>query len=294
MNARRKLKIIGVISIIISLVIIVNGCSVLTGQTSPASSPNSGATASVGGQSPSASGGTATSSLPAIGSGSTTTDQGADPLSQLLGSRSVSLQIVGLLTVLSIAPAILIMLTGFTRIIIVLSLTRNALGLQQMPPNQVLVALALFITFFVMAPVFNQIETQAVEPYINQQITAQEAIDIAKKPIKEFMLKQTYQSDMDMFADIAKQESVSSPDDIPLSTVIPAFITSEIKRGFQIGFFIFIPFIVIDMVVASTLMAMGMMMLPPTMISLPFKVLLFVLVDGWALTIQTLISSFNT
>ncbi|MEI6100394.1 MAG: flagellar type III secretion system pore protein FliP [Eubacteriales bacterium] len=215
-------------------------------------------------------------------------------MSQLLGSRSASLQIVGLLTVLSIAPAILIMLTGFTRIIIVLSLTRNALGLQQMPPNQVLVALALFITFFVMAPVFNQIETQAVDPYINQQITAQQAIDVAKKPIREFMLKQTYKTDMDLFVGISKQENISSVDDIPMSTIIPAYITSEIKRGFQIGFFIFIPFIVIDMVVASTLMAMGMMMLPPTMISLPFKVLLFVLVDGWALTIQTLVSSFNT
>lgn len=291
MNARRKLKIIGVISIIICLVLIVNGCSVLTGQTSSTSTPNPGATAAAGSQSPSSSGGLATPSLPAVGSGST--DQGADPLSQLLGSRSVSLQIVGLLTVLSIAPAILIMLTGFTRIIIVLSLTRNALGLQQMPPNQVLVALALFITFFVMSPVFSQIETQAVEPYINQQITAQQAIDIAKEPIKEFMLKQTYQSDMDMFAGISNQEAVTDARDIPLSTIIPAYITSEIKRGFQMGFFIYLPFIVIDMVVASTLMAMGMMMLPPTMISLPFKVLLFVLVDGWALTIQTLISSFN-
>jgi flagellar biosynthesis protein FliP len=292
LNTRRKLKIIGVISIIICLVIIVNGCSVLTGQTSSTSSPNQSAAAAS--QSPTSSGQIATPTLPAINSGSTTKDQGADPLSQLLGSRSASLQIVGLLTILSIAPAILIMLTGFTRIIIVLSITRNALGLQQMPPNQVLVALALFITFFVMAPVFNQIETQAVDPYMNQQITAQQAVDIAQKPIKEFMLKQTYKSDLDLFAGISKQASVTNVDDIPLSTVIPAYITSEIKRGFQMGFFIYIPFIVIDMVVASTLMAMGMMMLPPTMISLPFKVLLFVLVDGWALTIQTLISSFNT
>jgi flagellar biosynthetic protein FliP len=294
LNARRKLKIIGVISIIICLVIIVSGCSVLTGQTSSTSSPNQSATAAAGSQRPTSSGGNATLSQPTLSSGSTTKDQGADPLSQLLGSRSASLQIVGLLTILSIAPAILIMLTGFTRIIIVLSITRNALGLQQMPPNQVLVALALFITFFVMAPVFNQIETQAVDPYMNQQITAQQAIDIAKKPIEEFMLKQTYKSDMDLFVGISKQESVSNVEDLPLSTVIPAYITSEIKRGFQMGFFIYIPFIVIDMVVASTLMAMGMMMLPPTMISLPFKVLLFVLVDGWALTIQTLISSFNT
>lgn len=276
MKAKRKLKIILTITLILFLVVLINGCSSAT--------DNSNSTGSANNQN-------IISSI--TGNQSGNTDENADPLAQLLGSRSQSLQIVGLLTVLSIAPAILIMLTGFTRIIIVLSLTRNALGLQQMPPNQVLVALALFLTFFVMSPVFNEIKTEALDPYINQEITAQEAIDTASVPLKEFMLKQTYKSDLELFIDISKQEDVSNVDSIPLSTIIPAFITSEIKRGFQIGFFIFIPFIVIDMVVASTLMAMGMMMLPPTVISLPFKVLLFVLVDGWALMIQTLITSFH-
>jgi flagellar biosynthetic protein FliP len=274
LKAKRKLKIILTITLILFLVVLINGC---------ASDSQTGASPSSGGQSVAST----------AGDQDNERDEGADPLAQLLGSRSQSLQIVGLLTILSIAPALLIMLTGFTRIIIVLSLTRNALGLQQMPPNQVLVALALFLTFFVMSPVFNQIKTEALDPYINQQITAQEAIDTASVPIKEFMLKQTYKSDLELFVDISRQEDISNVDSIPMSTVIPAFITSEIKRGFQIGFFIYIPFIVIDMVVASTLMAMGMMMLPPTVISLPFKVLLFVLVDGWALTVQTLISSFN-
>ncbi len=225
--------------------------------------------------------------------GESAADEDADPLAQLLGSRSQSLEIVGLLTVLSLAPSILIMVTGFTRIIIVLSLTRNAMGLQQTPPNQVMVALALFLTFFVMMPVISQIKTDALEPYVNDQITAQEAVDAAEVPLREYMLKQTYKSDLNLFLDISDEQSVQSLDDVPISTIIPAYITSEIKRGFQIGFFIYIPFIVIDMVVASTLMAMGMMMLPPTVISLPFKVLLFILVDGWGLLIQSLISSFS-
>lgn len=277
MKAKQKLKILLTVTFILFFVVFLNGCaSAADNQNSTSSTANNQNTITS-----------------IIGNQDNQTDEGADPLAQLLGSRSQSLQIVGLLTILSIAPAILIMLTGFTRIIIVLSLARNAIGLQQMPPNQVLVALALFLTFFVMSPVFNQIKTEALDPYINQEMTAQEAIDTASVSIKEFMLKQTYKSDLDLFVDISKQEDVASVDSIPLSTVIPAFITSEIKRGFQIGFFIYIPFIVIDMIVASTLMAMGMMMLPPTVISLPFKVLLFVLVDGWALTIQTLISSFN-
>jgi flagellar biosynthetic protein FliP len=220
-------------------------------------------------------------------------DQDADPLSQLLGSRSQGMQIVGLLTILSLAPSILIMVTGFTRIIIVLSLTRNAMGIQQTPPNQVIVALALFLTFFVMMPVIDQIKTDALEPYAEHEITAQEAVEAAEVPLREFMLKQTYKSDLNLFMDVSDQQSVQSLDDVPMSTIIPAYMTSEIKRGFQIGFFIYIPFIVIDMVVASTLMAMGMMMLPPTVISLPFKVLLFILVDGWGLMIQSLISSFS-
>ncbi len=223
----------------------------------------------------------------------TTPDAGADPLAQLLGSRSTSLQLVGLLTILSIAPSILLMVTGFTRIVIVLSFTRNALGLQQMPPNQVLVALAIFLTFFIMSPVFTTIKTEAVDPYVAQEITFEEAVDAAEQPIREFMLRQTFKDDLNMFLEISNTQGAEQLDDVPITTIIPAFITSELKRGFMIGFFIYIPFIVIDMVVSSTLMAMGMMMLPPIVISLPFKVLLFVLVDGWTLTMQTLITTFN-
>lgn len=220
------------------------------------------------------------------------TDPEGGPLAQLLGSRSQSLQLVGLLTILSIAPAILMMMTGFVRIIIVLSFTRNAMGLQQMPPNQVLVALAVFLTFFVMAPVITQVKDEALDPYMNNEITFEEAMDAAEVPLREFMLRQTYKSDLDMFLGFAG-ETYETLDEVPMSTIIPSFITSELKRGFQIGLFIYIPFIVIDMVVASTLMAMGMMMLPPIVISLPFKVLLFVLVDGWTLTLKTLLTSFG-
>jgi len=220
-------------------------------------------------------------------------DSGAGPIGELLGSRSSGLQIVGLITILSIAPAILLMVTGFVRIVIVLSFTRNALGLQQMPPNQVIVALALFLTFFVMAPTFTAVNEQAIQPYLNNEITFEEAVDEAEEPIRGFMLRQTFPADLEMFMGFSGQEPVESLDEIPMSTVIPSFITSEIKRGFIIGFFIYIPFIVIDMVVASTLMAMGMMMLPPIVISLPFKVMLFVLVDGWTLTLKTLLSGFN-
>ena len=220
-------------------------------------------------------------------------DSGSDPLTQLVGSRSTALQLVGLLTILSIAPAILLMVTGFTRIIIVLSFTRNALGLQQMPPNQVLVALALFLTFFGMAPVFTQVKTEAIDPYVAQEITFEEAVDAAEEPIRDFMLHQTYKPDLEMFMEFSDTSDVQNLDEVPTTTIIPAFITSELKRGFQIGFFIYIPFIVIDMVVSSTLMAMGMMMLPPIVISLPFKVLLFILVDGWSLTMQSLLTTFT-
>lgn len=228
------------------------------------------------------------------GDDGTTADTGADPLAQLVGSRSTSLQLVGLLTILSIAPSILLMVTGFTRIVIVLSFTRNALGLQQMPPNQVLVALAIFMTFFVMAPVFTTIKTDAIDPYVAQEITFEQAVDAAEQPIRGFMLRQTYKEDLNMFIDLSNAPPTETLEEVPISTIIPAFITSELKRGFMIGFFIYIPFIVIDMVVSSTLMAMGMMMLPPIVISLPFKVLLFVLVDGWTLTMQTLVTTFNT
>ncbi len=221
----------------------------------------------------------------------TGTDTGAGPLGELLGSRSQSLQLVGLLTILSIAPSILIMLSGFTRIVIVLSFTRNALGLQQMPPNQVIVVLALFLTLFVMSPVITEIKQDAIDPYVAQEITFQEAIDVAEVPLRKFMLRNTYKSDLEMFNSFT-MEPATKTEDVPMSTLIPAFLTSEIKRAFQIGFFIYIPFIVMDMVVASVLMSMGMMMLPPIVISLPFKVLLFVLVDGWTLTMRTLIMGF--
>ncbi len=216
------------------------------------------------------------------------------PLGGLLGDRSESLDILLLLTVLSLLPSILIMLTGFTRIIIVLSLVRNGLGLQQMPPNQVLIGLALFLTLFVMSPIVDDIKTDAYQPYVDGVITQEEAIDRAMDPLREFMFKQTYKSDLKFFMSATGDgEAVDSLEKIPNTTLIPAFITSEIKHGFQIGFFIYIPFIVIDMVVASTLMAMGMMMLPPVVISLPFKLLLFVVVDGWTLTVKTLLTSFG-
>lgn len=219
-------------------------------------------------------------------------------LADLLGTRSESLNIVLVLTVLSLLPSILIMLTGFTRIIIVLSLIRNALGTQQMPPNQVLIGLALFLTLFIMGPVVDQINETAYRPYIEEEIELDEAVDNAMVPIREFMLAQTNPSDLNMFLGISENSSgeaidVEEYEDIPSRVLIPAFLTSEIKRGFQIGFFLYIPFIVVDMVVASTLMAMGMMMLPPVTISLPFKLLLFVLVDGWTLTVQSLITSFH-
>lgn len=216
------------------------------------------------------------------------------PLGGVLGNRSESVDIFLLLTVLTLLPSILIMLTGFTRIIIVLSLIRNGLGLQQMPPNQVLIGLALFLTFFVMSPVIDQINTTAYKPYIEEKITEDQAVELAMKPIRSFMLKQTFKTDLDFFVSVSeKDKNIKDVVEVSNTALIPAFITSEIKRGFQIGFFIYIPFIVIDMIVASTLMSMGMMMLPPIVISLPFKLLLFVIVDGWMLTIKTLLSSFG-
>jgi len=216
------------------------------------------------------------------------------PLGGILGDRSESVDILLMLTVLTLLPSILIMLTGFTRIIIVLSLIRNGLGLQQMPPNQVLIGLALFLTFFVMAPVVDQINTTAYQPYIKEQITQDQAVELAMKPIRGFMLKQTYKTDLDYFIKVSKEDQgITDVQEVSNTALIPAFITSEIKRGFEIGFFIYIPFIVIDMIVASTLMSMGMMMLPPIVISLPFKLLLFVIVDGWMLTIKTLLGSFG-
>ncbi len=223
-----------------------------------------------------------------------------DQLAGMLSSRSSSLQIVALLTIITLAPSILILFTGFTRIVIVLSFTKNAMGMQQMPPSQVLVGLALILTFFVMGPVFDQMRTEAYDPYITGEITQEEAISKASVPLRRFMLRQIFPSDLSTFVAysglepvVIQENTVPTEEVLPTRVLLPAFVTSEIKRGFLIGFFIYIPFIVVDMIVASTLMSMGMMMLPPIVISLPFKVLLFVMVDGWMLTVQSLMNSFT-
>lgn len=209
------------------------------------------------------------------------------------GTLSGTLQIVILLTILSIAPSILIMVTSFTRIIVVLHFVRQALGTATSPPNQVLVGLALFLTLFIMSPVFTQVYDDAIKPMEAGTITSKEAYEAGIEPIREFMLKNTNKKDLKLFIEMSDVEVTDSYDDIPTTTLIPAFITSELRAAFIIGFLIYIPFIVIDMVVASTLMSMGMMMLPPTTISAPFKILLFVLVDGWDLVIGNLVQTFH-
>ncbi len=206
---------------------------------------------------------------------------------------SITLQLLILLTVLSIAPAILLMLTSFTRIIVVLSILKHALGTQQLPPAQVIVGLALFLTFFIMTPVWQQVYKEAFQPYYEEKITGQEALEQATLPIKGFMLKHSREKDIALFVKMAKQERPEKPSDLSLTVLIPAFVISELKTAFQIGFMIYLPFLVIDMVVASILLSMGMLMLPPIMISLPFKLLLFVLVDGWHLIISSLVQSFQ-
>lgn len=205
---------------------------------------------------------------------------------------STSVKMLLLLTVLSLAPAILILMTSFARIIIVLSFVRTALATQQMPPNQVLVGLALFLTFFIMSPVLSQVNDEALTPLFDEEISLDEAYELASMPFKEFMSKHTRQKDLELFLRYNEMERPESLEEIPLTMMVPAFALSEIKTAFQMGFMIFIPFLVIDMIVASVLMSMGMMMLPPVMISLPFKILLFVLVDGWYLIIQSLLQSF--
>jgi len=205
---------------------------------------------------------------------------------------STSVKLLLLLTVLSLAPSILILMTSFARIVIVLSFVRTALATQQMPPNQVIVGLALFLTFFIMAPTFQEVNKEALQPLFAEEIGLEEAYEKASMPFKEFMSKQTRQKDLDLFLQYNQAEKPASVEEIPLTMLVPAFALSEIKTAFQIGFMIFIPFLVIDMIVASTLMSMGMMMLPPVMISLPFKILLFVLVDGWYLVMKSLLQSF--
>jgi flagellar biosynthesis protein FliP len=205
---------------------------------------------------------------------------------------STSVRLLLLFTVLSLAPSILILMTCFTRIVIVLSFVRTSLGTQQMPPNQVLMGLSLFLTFFIMAPTFQEVNNQALTPLFNEEINLEEAYERASVPFKDFMSAHTRQKDLELFLSYSGAEQPATIQDIPLTVLVPAFALSEIKTAFQIGFMVFIPFLVIDMVVASVLMSMGMMMLPPVMISLPFKILLFVLVDGWYLVIKSLLQSF--
>ncbi|MCX7708914.1 MAG: flagellar type III secretion system pore protein FliP [Clostridia bacterium] len=205
---------------------------------------------------------------------------------------ATSIQILVLLTILTLAPSILIMMTSFTRVIIVLSFLRNALGTQQMPPNQVLIGLALFLTLFIMTPVGTEINEKAFQPYVKSEISQQEAIDKSSQIIKGFMFKHTRSKDLALFVTLSGTKGPVDKEKLPLTVVIPAFLISELKTAFQMGFLIFIPFLVIDMVVASTLMSMGMMMLPPVMISLPFKILLFIMVDGWNLVTQSIVTSF--
>ncbi len=205
---------------------------------------------------------------------------------------STSVKLVLLLTVLSLAPSILVLMTCFTRIVIVLSFVRTALATQQMPPNQVIIGLSLFLTFFIMAPTFQEVNNEALTPLFNNEINLEQAYDKAAIPFKEFMSANTRQKDLALFLEYSQAEPPKSIQDIPLTALVPAYAISELKTAFQIGFMIFIPFLVIDMVVASVLMSMGMMMLPPVMISLPFKILLFVLVDGWYLIVKSLLQSF--
>ncbi len=204
---------------------------------------------------------------------------------------SINLQILALMTMLGFLPAMVILMTSFTRIVVVMSILRQAMGLQQTPSNQVIIGIAIFLTFFIMSPVINQVNEQAVQPYLNEQISARQAFDVAQEPIKSFMLKQTRIKDLETFVEISGAE-VTNPEDVSMAVLIPAFITSELKTAFQIGFMLFLPFLIIDLVVASVLMAMGMMMLSPMIVSLPFKLMLFVLVDGWNLILSTLAGSF--
>lgn len=206
---------------------------------------------------------------------------------------AATVQILLVLTVLSLAPSILIMMTSFTRIVIVLSFVRSAIGTQSSPPNQVIIGLSLFLTLFVMSPVISDMKANAYDPYMASEITQEQAFEEAQKPLREFMLRQTYSKDLNLFLEISGKDAPETYDEIGFELLIPSFMISELKRAFQIGFFIYIPFIIIDMVVASTLMSMGMMMMPPSTVSMPFKILLFVLVDGWQLLAGSLVNGFN-
>ena len=216
-------------------------------------------------------------------------------LDQLLAPErlSLSLQLLLLITVLSLAPALIVMVTSFTRLAVVFSFLRHALGTQSMPPNQILIALSLFLTVFIMAPVWQEIQEKAVKPYINQQMAGEEAVKKGLEPLRAFMLRQTREKDLSLFITITKAAKPKTPQDISIAALIPAFMISELRTSFEIGFLLFLPFLIIDMVVASILLSMGMMMLPPVMISLVFKILLFVLVDGWNLVVGSLVRSFQ-
>jgi flagellar biosynthetic protein FliP len=206
---------------------------------------------------------------------------------------ATGIQLLFIFTILSLAPAILLMLTSFTRVVVVFSLLRHALGTQQMPPNQIIIGLSLFITLFIMAPVWQRINTEALTPYYEEQISWDQALSLAATPVKDFMLRQVREKDLALFVKIAKEKRPETPSDISLTVLVPSFIISELKTAFQIGFMIYLPFLILDMVVASILLSMGMMMLPPIMVSLPFKLLLFVLVDGWYLIVGSLVQSFK-
>lgn len=209
-------------------------------------------------------------------------------------SYSLTLQVLILMTMMTLLPAIFLMMTSFTRIVIVLAILRQALGTAQTPSSQILIGISLFLTFFIMTPVFDNIYETAVTPYLNEEIEMQDALVKASMPLREFMMAQTREADLSMFSSIAGAKDFDQPSDVPLSILVPSFLTSELKTAFQIGFLIFIPFLIVDMVVASVLMSMGMMMLSPMIISLPFKIMLFVLVDGWVLIVGSLASSFYT
>ena len=215
-------------------------------------------------------------------------DQNEDP-----GNVAVVMQIFLLMTVLTLAPAILIMVTSFTRVAIVLSVLRQALGTNQMPPTQIILGLALFLTFFIMTPVWDKINEQALQPFLQEEISQKVALAKAIEPLRNFMFKQTREKDLALFIDISKTKRPKNMEDIPTSVLIPSFIISELKTAFQIGFLIYVPFLVVDMVVASVLLSMGMMMLPPIMISLPFKLMLFVVADGWYLVVGSVVKSFS-
>ncbi|MDY0291860.1 MAG: flagellar type III secretion system pore protein FliP [Desulfuromonadaceae bacterium] len=206
---------------------------------------------------------------------------------------STAIQVLLVLTIMSMAPAILLMTTAFIRVVVVLSFVRQAMATQQMPPNQIIIGLALFLTFFIMSPVFSTMNDNAIQPYLQGEIALESALDAAVLPMREFMFGQTREKDLALLIDIAGDDQPIGPEEVKTTTLIPAFMLSELNRAFQIGFMIYVPFLVIDMVVASVLMSMGMMMLPPPMISLPFKLLLFVLVDGWGLVVGSLIRSFT-